>query len=1010
LSSADAPSPFAATARAPGSPLTASHLAPGTLVGARYRVLSVIGSGGMGTVYEAEHIVTGARWALKLLEGRLAPGSESLARFLREARVPAQLRTEFVARVTDAGNADDLGSAPFLVMDLLDGTDLDQHLERHGAMPVADVIAYFRQASEAVAAAHELGIVHRDLKPQNLFLHRELAGRVVLKVLDFGIAHYAEASSAAAIALTSAESVMGTPLYMAPEQASSVWGAVGPTTDVWALGLVAFAMLSGRAYWSAPSVPHLIGQILSQPMSPPSSLVPALPRGFDAWFARSCARDPKARFVSVVQQAAALAASLEGAVAPAIEARVQAERISASGIPVPPTSFVGRSRELSELGEALARTRLVTIAGPGGVGKTRLANELAQRSAEAFPDGVHWIELASVTDEARVVSAIADVVVPDRPADGDPMTALLARLERRSALLVVDNAEHVRAAVARVAAGIVRRTTRAKIVCTSRIPLEVGGELVWTAAPLALPPTSEETLETLRAVPSIELFESRARFAKASFVISATTAPTVAAICRRLDGLPLAIELAAARAGTFSLADLLARLDDRLASLVSRDPTLLPHQRTLLATLEWSFNLLGEDAQRLYAWISVCAGGFGRDAARALASAAGLSAGRAAEAIDDLVRHSLVVAGELDGGSRYRMLDTMREHGRRKLAEKGELASAQQALVTATAGLLQKAGPGLEGPDQIRYARRLDAEHDNLRAALAWSVEHAPETGLKLASTAARFWSLQGHLQEGAEWCRRLLFVANAAPPTLRARALTALGGLLELRLGNMTEAIARLEQARELLKGGDPRSFAWATFYLGLASFEPENPGPSRAWFVESQAIFEKCGDIGGYAFARLMWGYAILELDADASRGVAEQMLVPARGMQHLNLVGHALELHVCANLTRRMPEQEDLARLREAFDGYERLGNRACATHTLEVLAFWDLAHGDSARAGTLFGAADAERRRLGRTRIGYEDARGFLGHVLGRADERELAGGLAQGWAMSLTDAVAYGLRR
>lgn len=286
--------------------------AEGAVVAQRYRILKEIGRGGMGVVYRVEHIHTGQEHALKILNVPSGLSAELIERFKREARAPARIKSEHVVTVTDADVMPERGGTPFLVMELLDGTDLERVLEERQRLTSREVIDVFEQIARVLDKAHALGIVHRDLKPENLFFHRRADGTTVLKVLDFGISKLmgeGDGDAVAAVVLTRPGALMGTPLYMSPEQAGT-GGTVGPRSDVWALGIVAVRLLTGEYYWRAQSVGEMMAQLLRDPLYPPRERWPWLPEGFDAWFARSCDRDPNERFATVSEQLAALATVL----------------------------------------------------------------------------------------------------------------------------------------------------------------------------------------------------------------------------------------------------------------------------------------------------------------------------------------------------------------------------------------------------------------------------------------------------------------------------------------------------------------------------------------------------------------------------------------------------------------------------------------------------------------------------------------------------------------------------
>ena len=317
------------------------------LIASRYRVIRELGRGGMGVVYLVEHVRTGDQLALKLLHGQSAVNAQAVERFKREARASARIKSEHVVKVVDADVAPELSGAPFLVMELLNGTDLQKQLEAHGRLPPEQAIHYLGQAARALDKSHQMGIVHRDLKPENLFIHHREDGTTVLKILDFGISKVIHdgAADMTGAGMTSTGAVMGTPLYMSPEQARGRVTEIGPTTDVWAMGLICIQLLSGEVYWRANTVPELMAQILSEPLYPPTQRWKWMPAAVDSWFARSCAREAAQRFPTVGQQIEALAVALgvrapvSGPAATGLQAFASAAPFSSTApAATPPTS------------------------------------------------------------------------------------------------------------------------------------------------------------------------------------------------------------------------------------------------------------------------------------------------------------------------------------------------------------------------------------------------------------------------------------------------------------------------------------------------------------------------------------------------------------------------------------------------------------------------------------------------------------------------------------------------
>jgi serine/threonine protein kinase len=312
-------------------------LALDTIIAKRYRVLGELGRGGMGVVYRVEHVNTGHQLALKVLSSRTGLSAEALERFKRESRAPARIKSDHVVTITDADVIEENGGMPFYVMELLDGTDLEHEIARRGRLPPADVVAIFAQLARVLDKAHAMGIVHRDLKPENLFLHRRDTGEPVLKLLDFGISKVVSVEEGGS--LTGAGSLIGTPLYMSPEQASSGGHEISAATDVFSLGLVAIRMLTGEHYYRKLAIPEIMAQLLRDPPYPPSERWPWLTLAFDAWLVKSLAKDPAARFASVSDQARALAEALVTVQAPVVVEVRDASGASAS--PLLTTTMAG---------------------------------------------------------------------------------------------------------------------------------------------------------------------------------------------------------------------------------------------------------------------------------------------------------------------------------------------------------------------------------------------------------------------------------------------------------------------------------------------------------------------------------------------------------------------------------------------------------------------------------------------------------------------------------------------
>jgi non-specific serine/threonine protein kinase len=486
-----------------------------------------------------------------------------------------------------------------------------------------------------------------------------------------------------------------------------------------------------------------------------------------------------------------------------------------SSLPVQLTTFVGRQVERSEVRRLLNGARLLTLTGPGGVGKTRLALEVAAGLAATCPEGVHLVELAALADGTLVPQAVASALgvheVPGRPL----RDTLAAALGARRLLLILDNCEHLVAACAELADRLLRECPALHILATSREPLGVPGETTWPVPPLPVPdPCVALGTDEIAASEAVRLFVDRARLAQPSFALRDRNAQVVAEICRRLDGIPLAIELAAARLRSLGIVEIAERLDDRFRFLTTDLRTIVPRQQTLRATVDWSYELLDEPERRMLRALAVFAGGFTLDAAESVCDRGASGEWRGTggtclpsplaphpsplDALGRLVDRSLVLADSQQGRARYRLLETIRQYGLERLRERGEEPALRARHCDWFLALAERAGPALRGPEQAAWVERLELEHDNLRAALKWAVEAGDaERGLRLAGALWRFWSYRGYLIEGRRWLDAVLALTSTqtAPSVVLAEVLFAAGRLTHQQ-GEYADAHRRFQAA----------------------------------------------------------------------------------------------------------------------------------------------------------------------------------------------------------------------
>ena len=520
------------------------------------------------------------------------------------------------------------------------------------------------------------------------------------------------------------------------------------------------------------------------------------------------------------------------------------------------TSFIGRERELRDLKELLERSRLLTLTGPGGSGKTRLGLQLAGQVASGFPDGVYFVALAPVGNPDLVLSSIAQGVglgdVGNRPL----LDRLSSHLESARVLLLLDNFEHLTVS-APVVATLLQATAELRIVVTSRAPLHVSGEQEYDVPPLRVPDQPGTTAAAVADCESVRLFMDRVRAARPGFVLDEDTATVIAAITQRLDGLPLAVELAAARVKLLSPASLLARLEHALPVLVGGARDLPQRQQTLRGTIAWSYDLLGADARRLLATCSVFRGGISLESAESVCAAAIDLRVEVLAGLEELVDQSLLRRVEGPGGPRFGMLFVVREYAAERLAEMPERARVEASHAATFLALAETAAPGLRGPSEQEWLERLEVEHQNIRAAIDWYTQHEPRDALRLTAAMSRFWGVRGHFTEGRRRLKALLGMTGDATST-RIKALNGAASLA-IDQGDRTDAHDLLcESIRLSQELGYRRGEATAFVFLGrslIASGRPAEAGPHVERALQ---LLEGLDDPAAVAIALLYAGLA--------------------------------------------------------------------------------------------------------------------------------------------------------
>lgn len=931
----DAPSvsPASALTAAPRS-RGAARVALPERVG-HYRVDGAIGRGAMGVVARGWDERLSRPVALKFLDERFARDEDELLRVEREGRLLAAIRHPNVALIH--GMEDDAG-APVLVLELVEGETLAERLSR-GALDVDEALDTCAQVAAALEAAHARGIVHRDLKPGNI----KLAPDGMAKVLDFGIAcrvatDIPRSLASEAIDADPAGLFAGTPGYMSPEQI--VGDTATLTTDTWALGCVILESLTGRPAFQGSTVHERI--VATERAMPDLDALPeSLPPLVRDLIARCLARDPAARPSHAGEVRHALETALGRKARAALPATAPSGR---ARLPVPRSSFIGRGDELAHLRALVATEPLVTLAGAGGSGKTRVALELALRVERdppegRFADGAVLVELGVLEDPALVVPQVAIALgLADRKGAAS-LDVLTEALATKDLLLILDNCEHLGTAPAELAQALHASCPRVSILATSREPLRATRERIVGLAPFRVPGVAEadDTARLLRH-DSVALFVDRARMARRGFMLDQGNASAIARCCRQLDGIPLAIELAAARLRQIPIDRLADEIEQSFAVLSGGSAAALPRHQALRATIDWSHDLLDAAERALYRKLAVFAGPFTLELAEQVG--AGSDAKPTNDVLTTLTRlqeKSLVQAEDSFRVARWRMLAPMRQHATEWLATSGEQDDVRGRFVDAIGRLAEESTPRLQGAGMAACLADLSDEHPNLVEAARLAVElHRAQDGLDALVRAGDYWIARGLWREGRSLLDSLLARCDESFTKSRAGALM-MSAQLSLMLGEGEVGERRALEAQALFESiGDEANVAEVLNTRSQGAWERLDLDGARRLGEQSLALRRKLGLRESVTNSLNQLGVVARSAgDFDAARGFLEEALALQRE------VGNPFALAIIlSNLAVAVIGLRDFERARglllEALDAA-----RACSSRRGELFALTNLA---------------------------------------------------------------------
>jgi predicted ATPase len=1011
-----------------------------------YRVIEKLGGGGMGVVYKAEDIDLGRFVALKFLPDDVAHDPQALSRFQREAKAASALNHPNIVTIYELGH---LNGTHYIAMEMISGETL-RALLSYGPLAYRKAIAIATEIADALAKAHETGLVHRDLKPENLMV----AGDGSVKILDFGLAKLRDDSVAAerstqAHLLTDPGTVMGTVGYMSPEQANG--DDVDFRSDQFSFGAVLYEMINGHPAFPGRGRAEIMAAIVRDQPQPAVNVLAPAPF---FWILQKClAKDANQRYSSTRDLARDLATVRDLRIDPETRYAVRPP----SNMPVQRTPFIGREREVASLQQLLNRAdvRLVTLTGPGGIGKTRLAVQVVTDLSAGFTGGVCFVSLSAVSSRESAIRAIAQAIglleMPGQSSQ-ESLKEYVSGLSQ-PLLLLLDNFEHLLSAAPDLAE-LLTLNPNLKVMVTSQAPLHIYGEHELPVPALAVPDLRSvpQAPEALSRFAAIALFVERAKAVKHDFMLGKENATAVATICSRLDGLPLAIELAASRVKVLSPAAMLSRLESSLNLLTGGARDLPVRQQTLRGTVNWSYSLLNAAEQSLVRRLSVFTGGCTLEAVEAVCDTKGDLGVDVLDGMSSMVDKSLIQQIEQPGVEpRFLMLSAIREYALERLVESGEEFVTRRAHSAFYIVLAEERGEELTSHPE--WLERFELEHQNFRDALEFLIRTADaDWGMRLGAALFHFWESREHFAEGRAFSERLLQLPGGVHPKMRARllfytavlassqgdfdsaqrlheenlkacrdmhdqrgvavALNALGVTTRDR-GDLDAACSLFEQCvsswREL---GSSIDTARALSNLANVVRLQGDYARAHALYDECLTIFHEVGDSTGIAWTLNYLGDLIQEsVDFIAARSYYEQSLSAFRKLR--DDWGIASTLCDLARLSAAQSKHQDAERLYcESIRMFQDLGHKRGIARVLECFSITAAAQSRPEQSLRLAGAAAALRMHIGSPLIPAEQSR--LDKRLESARNMLTnAAGLeawSSGWEMSVEEAVDEALGR
>ena len=1015
---------------------------------AHYKILSQLGKGGMGVVYLAEDTKLDRKIAVKFLSQAFIHDPDKLNRFRREAKAVSALNHPNILTVYEIGK---FGKSHYIATEFIDGKVINKHISTEN-LPIESVLAIAIQIVSALQTAHDAGITHRDIKPENVMIRKD----GIVKVLDFGLAKLTEnqsnelnSNTANVVkSITNSGLIMGTPNYMSPEQARGI--NISYQTDIFSFGIVFYEMLTGNLPFNGDSAMDTIDAILHKEPVSLIELMPKVPRDIEYIVNKTLRKNVSERYQNTKDlltdlrrvkqrldyEEAGRNFSADKSNADVEETQIfdstdlaQIKNDPPNNLSIEKPDLIGRAAETTEISALLCKpeTRLLTITGVGGSGKTRLADAISHLALAEFPDGVYYIPLAPIDNYELILPIISQNLGVPEDVDQSLSKTLTEFLHGKKMLIVLDNFEQITKAAPFVSE-LLTGLMDLKMLVTSRARLNLSFEYEFTLQPLTVPADKKISADECGKFSAVELFVKRATAIKPDFKLTEDNVAFIAEICQHLEGLPLAIELAAARVKLFAPQAILKRLENSLNLLTGGSKDLPERQRTMRGAIAWSYNLLEAEEMTLLNRLSVFRGGLtlegaefvGKDEkvskteSRNFETAASVStsslgfASSNLDLISSLVDKSLLLQYEqADGEPHFRMLSVVREFASERLTESLEADEIKRRHAEFYADLSEKGRLEINGANAEVWYKKLEQEHDNIRAALRWTVDNAPEIALQITASNSSFWVRRGFVEQACNWMTEALEKCDEiTDPKLRVKILYKMADLYHRRADIVNAKFFGEESLRLSRQIGDKKNICLSLGVLSVISSSTGDFKSARKLGEESLAIAKEINFQVHIGFILNNLGdNARGEEDYAASRKYYEDALENNKGVS--NNYSH----YYMANLANVTYLLEDYQAARsyalEVLKLNKEFGDKMIVAQALNALAATWLKVEKAEEAPILSGAAAAIYKSINYKpdKVDQKFIDGYIIELRKKIGDEAFESAFEKGFAMPIEETIA-----